>query len=102
MRVVLGNVLHEDPAKIEQRYLAWIERTDEHAHHYPRSEIANAQTRKNVGSKEQRQDETPASSQEIKERVGDESLREIAQKRNAIWHYFYRGPLSRLHSRPLI
>ena len=86
MRVVLGNVLHENAAKIEQWHLAWIERTDEHAHHYPRSEIGNAQTRKNVWSKEQRQDETPASSQEIKERIGDEFLREIAQKRNFVRH----------------
>ena len=74
VRVVLGNVLHEDAAKIEQRYLAGIERTDEHAHHYPRSEIGNAQMRKDVRRKEQRQDETPASSQEIKERISDESL----------------------------
>src|SRR5881394_1152073 len=67
--VVLRDVFHEHAAEVEQRHLAGIKCADKHAHQHPGSKIAYAQVRKNVWGKEQRQDETPAASQEIKERV---------------------------------
>jgi hypothetical protein len=86
VRIELGNVFHEYASEIKEGHLAWIERADKHAHEDPSPEVMNTQMQQNVRRQQQRQDETPASSQEVEKCVGNELLGKLSKESDVPVH----------------